>query len=290
MKNICHNSERMHAFKTPHCLLLLLCCFSCSSSEEQLKDHFNRRNQKGEYIYRKNNESFAFIDAPEKNKPNSYPWDRSLTNNNPKISKEFFRCKGSSLNPSHTVQLKTETLQQYDCNGSVKHSLPLKDGKEFVYPILIELLNHIQEITARPIVITSGHRCPEHNTYADPSPSNRYSKHMIGAEVSFYVQGLEEYPEKIVTIIQNFYKNDHLFEGNQDYIEFQRYTKKDTNTIIEPWFNKEIFVKIYKKNEGRNFDNRHPYPYLSIQVRHDRDTNEKVIYTWDKALHNYRRW
>ena len=29
-----------------------------------------------------------------------------------------------------------------------------------------------------------------------------------------------------------------------------------------PWFNKEIFIKLYRKSEGRDGDNRHPYPYL----------------------------
>lgn len=271
-------------------LTLVFFCCSCSSSDEQASNHLHNRNQKGEYIYRKHNESVATVELPEKTEPKIYPWNKGESNHFHKISKEYFRCKGSCLNPCQTVQIKGETIRQCDCNGSNKHGLPLKDDKEFIYPILINLVNHIQETTQRPVVITCGHRCPQHNTYADPSPTNQYSKHMIGAEVSFYVQGLENQPEKIVSIIQNYYKNDPQHRGNKEYEAFQRYERKDTNTAIEPWYNKEIFIKIFGRKEGRNFDNRHPYPYLSIQVRHDRETNEKVTYSWDKASRNYRRW
>lgn len=270
-------------------LLFLILCTACSSSDEQ--DIANRqKNQKGEYIYRKHNESLVIIPPPEKNHPKIYPWNKNQAANFPKITKEFFRCKGSSLNPFHNMQKKNETIRQYDCSGSSKHSLPLKDGKEFIYPVLIELLNYIQEVTERRVVITCGHRCPTHNTYADPSLANAYSKHTIGAEVSFYVQGLEEHPEQIVKIIQDFYKITPRYARDKEYEEFKRYEKSNTNVSIKPWYNKEVFIKLYKNKEGRNFDNRHPYPYLSIQLRHDRDTNEKVIYTWDKAYRNFHRW
>ena len=280
----------MKSYSSLYQLLILILLCSCSSSDEQSRNNLRNRNQKGEYIYRQHNESLASIESPEKTEPKSYPWNKDQSNKFRKISKEYFRCKGSCLNPSYAVQIKGETVRRFDCSGSNKHSLPLRDDKEFIYPILIDLVNYIQETTQRPVVITCGHRCPEHNIYADPSPSNQYSKHMIGAEVSFYVQGLENQPQKIVQLLQDYYKNDLQVSGDKDYEEFKRYEKKDTNTAIEPWFNKEIFVKIYDKNEGRNFDNRHPYPYLSIQVRYDRETKEKVMYSWDKANRNYRRW
>jgi hypothetical protein len=268
--------------------LLLLLGTGCSSEQEE--DILRQRHQKGEYIYRNHNEFLTTISSPEKTSPKIYPWNQQLSNRYPKITKDYFRCKGSCLNQVHIYKNKEEeTVRQYDCGGSSKHSLPLKDGKEFIYPILIELVNYIQDQTERCIVITSGHRCPEHNTYIDPAPSNQYSKHMIGAEVSFYVQGMEEHPEQIVKLIQLFYQKNAFYQGKKEYVTFQRYDKKtDVSTL--PWFNKEIFIKLYEKKEGRNFDNRHPYPYLSIQVRHDRDSNEQVTYSWDKAFRNYHRW
>jgi len=264
-------------------------CPGCSSSDEN-NNHSRMRHQKGEYIYRKQGETQFAVDSPEKIPNKVYPWDKMSVGNHPPITKEYFRCKGSSLNPCHSVLKNNELQHCYDCGGIEKHSLPLCNGKEHIYPILIDLLNHIQATTSKRVVITCGHRCTEHNTYADPSTQNQYSKHMIGAEVSFYVQGMEEHPEIIVKYIQDFYRDKLSYQGKKEYTEFRRYEKDDTNVSTQPWYNKEVFVKLFNKNEGRNFDNRHPYPYISIQVRYDRDLGQNVNYSWDKAYRNYLRW
>jgi hypothetical protein len=272
-------------------ILFLLIAFlftSCSSSDEEA-EVLRKLNQKGEFIYRKHNEHLFNPPLAERVTPEAYPWEKGFTGTFPKITKEFFRCKGSHLNPVRIVQQKEEIARFYDCGGSEKHSLPLRDNKEFIHPILIDLLNYIQAKTNKRVVITSGHRCPEHNTYVDPSPENQFSKHMVGAEVSFYVQGLEERPESIVKLIQDYYQKTAKYKDKKDFQEFSRYEKGDTNVSTLPWMNKEIFIKLFTKKEGRNFDNRHPYPYLSIQVRWDDIKKEKVIYTWDQANHNYLR-
>lgn len=268
--------------------LLGLICLGCSSSEDR-SQRPDQRHQIGEYIYRKQNETYFNVPLAELQSPEPYPWESGKSGNNSKITKEFFRCKGSSLNPVRVVQEKGETVRYFDCGGADKHSLPLRNNKEFIYPILIDLLNYIQTKTQKRVVVTSGYRCPEHNAYVDFSADSCYSKHMIGAEVTFYVQGLEQAPEAIVKIIQEFYKTTPKYQGLKDYLEFQRYEKGDALVSKQPWFNKEIFIKVFKPKEGRNFDNRHPYPYISIQVRYDEETKEKVIYTWDKAHHNYLR-
>jgi Peptidase M15. len=270
-------------------LLFALAATGCSSSDDADDKSSRLRNQKGEYIYRTHNESFFNIPPPQAVTPKPYPWELNTTSNYPKITKEHFRCKGNSLNPSHANTQNNGGLGAYDCGGTQKHGLPLRDGKEFIYPVLIDLLNYIQDTTGKKVVVTCGHRCPEHNAYVDPSTANQYSKHTIGAEVTFYVQGLENQPEKIVDLIQNYYKISTATQGKKDFEVFQRYDKSDANVSIQPWFNKEVFVKISSKFEGRNLDNNHPYPYVSIQVRFDRDLNEKVAYSWDKASRNYHR-
>lgn len=271
--------------------LIITSCGGCSSSTEDTQEaqQLRKRNQKGEYIYRKHDESFFTIPPAEKISPVAYPWDKGQTSLYPKITKEFFRCKGSQLNPCHIIQDKGEIRRYHDCGGAEKHSLPLREGKEFMYPILIELVNYVQNKTGKRVVITCGHRCPEHNTYSDPSTENQCSKHMIGAEVAFYVQGIEEKPELVIKHLQEFYRETPRYKGQKEFEEFQRYEKDKTNVTTPPWYNKEIFIKLFKKKEGRDFDNRHPYPYISIQVRYDRDLKEKVIYTWDKANRNYLR-
>lgn len=271
--------------------VLLLCLLaSCSGTPDTTTSDQKQNNLKGEYIYRTHDEYHYTAVMPDKVVPQPYPWEKGAVGGLPAVTKEYFRCKGSSMNPVRVVQQGGETVRYYDCGGAEKHSLPLRDSKEFVYPILVDLLNHIQTKTKKRVVITSGHRCPEHNTYVNSDKSNQCSKHMIGAEASFYVQGMEEKPEVVIKIIQDYYKTSPKYKGKKDFEEFQRYEKPDTNVSTFPWYNKEIFIKLFKKKEGRDFDNRHPYPYISIQVRFDVDKGEKVLYTWDKASRNYLRW
>ena len=258
-------------------------CLGCSESE-------NKANiPKGEYIYRLHDEYLFISPAPEKKGILKYPWEDDVANNLPKITKEFFRCKGSHLNPDRSFKKNGKTIKISDCGGIDKHSLPFRDNQEFIYSILLKLLNHLQAKTGKRVVITSGHRCPEHNTYVDDSLGNSYSKHMIGAEVSFYMQGLENQPEKVLEFLLDYYRENANYKGQPEFVEFKRYEKEDCNVSIPPWYNKEVFIKLFKPNEGRNLDNRHLYPYLSIQVRYDINREERVVYSWEEANQNYRR-
>ncbi len=282
----------MHMKKTI-CLGIgtLLLVSACSNQDEPRQEQIRKLNQKGEYIYRLDHEYLFTAEAPKPKPAEPYPWEAGVNYPYLKLTKEFFRCKGSPLNPSRVVQQPgKEPLRFHDCGGAEKHSLPLRNQKEFIYPILIDLLNYIQAKTGKKVVITCGHRCPDHNSYADPSPENQYSKHLIGASASFYVQGLENQPETILKWIFDYYKQTPKYKGLKEYQEFTRYDKGDLNVSTAPWMNKEIFVKLFKKNEGRDFDNRHPYPYFDIQVRYDWDLQEPVQYSWDKAQRNFLRW
>jgi len=218
----------------------------------------------------------------------SYPWEAAHKENISPITKEYFRCKGFTLNPPLPIMKQGQLIENiFDCRGT--HSLPIKHNQEHIYPILIKLLNEIQRKTTKPVIITSGHRCPQHNRYVDPSMNNRGSKHQIGAEVAFYVAGLENEPEKILDIIFQFYQSHpHYTAEKSSYCVFQRY-EKTTNVRTAPWFNKEIFVKLFLPDEGRNAENTHPFPYISIQVRFDQDTNMRVIYSEKEAkcLYHY---
>lgn len=265
-------------------LLLLIVLCGCSSVEEGEYNSLKDQNLKGEYIYRSKEVKNFTITPLNRRVRSKYPWENNLVGEHPKITKEFFRCKGQILNPPRIVtEGGGEPIRIADCGGIEKHSLYLRDGKEFIYPILIDLLNYVQAKTGKRVVITSGYRCPEHNNYVDPAISNQASKHMVGAEVDFYVQGLENRPDSIVKLLMEYYK------GQKDLETFQRYDKQDCNVSTPPWMNKEIFIKVFHSSEGRNFDNRHPYPYISLQVRFDRDRKEKVVYNWNDAFHNYLR-
>lgn len=238
-----------------------------------------RKNAEIEYLL-PNQEDLSTPDfgIPYPQKLPPYSWEERYVGRLPRINKEFFRCRGSYSNAPRDIQEGNRDKGQYvDCGGSAQHGLPLKDEQEFVYPVLIDILNTLQEKTGKRVVITCGHRCPLHNSYADSSPSNRASKHMIAAEVDFYVEGMESQPEKIVELILKLYPEE----------SFHRYTKQDTNVRIQPWYNHEIFVKLYQRDEGRDLDNRHSYPYIGVQVRSHE--GKRVSYTWEQATRYYRR-
>ncbi|WP_237753486.1 hypothetical protein [Candidatus Protochlamydia amoebophila] len=260
---------------------------SCSSSS---KSTVTPSSLTGEYIYRHHEDSQIQVEPMIFVKRKTYPWEENQSGAYPKITKDFFRCKGTSLNPVRLVQKEKELVRYYDCGGPQKHSLPLKNQKEFIYPILIDLLNYIQVKTNKRVVITCGHCCPDHNVYVDSSPSYQFNKHLIGAEVDFYVQGLEYQPEKIIELILNYYQEMPKYKGLKDFQEFKRYEKGDSKVSTKPWYNQEIFLKLIKKSEGRDFDNRHSYPYLSVQVRYDWETKQKVHYSWSQAFGNFHRW
>ncbi len=271
-------------------ILLALLLVSCSGADDAFSDATRRRNQVANYIDRYHDEALYRPTPPVWQPPEGYPWETQGTGKHPRITKEYFRCKGCEYNPMRVVeQPGAKPVYYADCGGAERHSLPLRNGEEFIYPILIDVLNYVQEQTGHRVVITAGHRCPEHNRYVDPSKANSTSKHMVGAEVSFYVQGMEGAPEAIVELILAFYRDNPKYAGQKEYTQFQRYDK-ETDVSTAPWYNKEVFVKIYRADEGRDLDNRHPYPYLSIQVRYDRDTQQRVQYQWRDANRNYHRW
>ncbi len=256
--------------------------------EKGEKEKIRQRNCKGEYIYRSQGDFFYPIAEPAHTPRAPYPWESDA--NLPRITKDFFRCKGSSANaPVLDLSDPEKPAPCADCDGGTRHGLPIIHGKEGVYPILIDLLNYVQKKTGRRVVITCGHRCPAHNAYSDLSKENKTSKHQIGAEVDFYVQGMEDRPQEIVGLLMQYYQETPAYQGEKEFQNFQRYERPDAKTEIQPWMNKEIYIKLNQKHEGRDADNRHPHPYIAVQVRYDRDKKERVLYDWGKANKGYPR-
>ena len=272
-------------------VLMVLTLFSlmgCQGVEESEYEKIRKVNAVKEPIYRYHDEVQYTIDTPIHRIREKYPWEEGMIRGHHKITKEFFRCKGNSLNaPKATLTKNYEESYHFDCGGLEEHSLPMRGDQEFIYPILIDLLNYLQEKTGCKVVITSGHRCPKHNLYLDPSKGNKLSKHLIGAEVDFFVETMEKDPEKVVKLLIEFYKEQ---ENDFEYKTFHRYEKGDTNVSTKPWYNKEVFIKLHKPFEGRDIDNDHSHPYISIQVRYDRQAKRRASYTWDQAFNGYLRW
>ena len=263
--------------------VLLLLFFSCSRMDQSENEKVRKYNEKKETIYRLSHEKI-FTDVKSGAKVREkYPWEEVYMGNLLKINKEYFRCKGSDINPPIKAEGGKEEI--LDCGGLDKHGLPFHEKGEYVYPVLIELLNYLQEKSGMPVVITTGHRCPQHNRYADRSKVMQSSKHQIGAEVDFYIEGYEEKPLEVVKWIMDYYQQSANIEDNR----FFRCQKNPENLKHPGWYNKESLLRIHEKNEGRDFDNRHPYPYITIEVRFDSQKNEPVNFDWDKAIKGYLR-
>ncbi|MCB1180661.1 MAG: hypothetical protein KDK55_01385 [Chlamydiia bacterium] len=273
----------MHAKQYKLLSLLFILLFSACQDMHQKK-------KSGEAIYRCKNETYFTLENPQSRPLPVYSWDHRFAGKYPRITKEFFRCKGNPLNPIREWKREgKETLYYRDCYGKGGHGLPLREGKEFIYPCLVEILNYIQEKTGHRVVITTGHRCQEHNLYCDPTPSNWGSKHLLGAECDFFVETMETNPQEIVDLIISYYQQVPPFKGDTEYEIFKRYYREGLNVAHPPWYNKEIFIKLYQEGEGRDLDNQHSHPYIGIQLRMDRETGRPVVFN-EKEAQKFRRY
>lgn len=262
-------------------ILVVLLATSCSEAPD--------KRVRKEPIRRLSSQATFALNAPSQNSPPLYTWDAAYSELAP-ITKEHLRCKGDPKHPirHETIQDKEERLQ--DCIGGTRHSLPIHEGEEIEYPGLLELLNYLQSKTERRLVITCGHRCPDHHKYAEPLTGQTSSKHLVGAEVDFYIEGYEENPQAIVDLIFTYYREHPELSKKTKYTQFERYTKPDTNVRTQPWFNKEVFVKMFAADEGRDFDNAHHHPYIGIMLRYDRARKQTVRYSWNQAYRGYYLW
>jgi hypothetical protein len=270
-------------------LILLVLLAGCCGFEESQSRAIRRANEKAEYIYRRHDEQRFQLPQPTPRSRGPVPscaLNGTGSQQHPRITKEFFRCRGSSTHPIRSCkEASGDTVQLLDCTGPAGHGLPLRDGNEFVYPILIDLLNYVQDQTGKRVVITSGHRCPAHARYIDPRPSSQTTRHLIGAAVDFYVEGTD--PLTVVQLLQAFYRQPGYQKADQ---EFARSTKLDPGTSIPAWYNREILIKLLGPSEERNLDNNHTHSYITLQVRWDRATSKRVVTTWQEAFYNYPRW
>lgn len=263
-----------------HIFLLLFSLLSgCLGLEKSESKKLKRENLTFKLIKNRKKEAHTLMIPPPKLlslSKNRYPWDHKYIHNHPRITKEYFRCKGNLLNPFLRIESTShQVTYQIDCGGIHSHSLPIREGKEFIYPILINLLNFVQEKSKHRVIITSGHRCPIHNSYIDPSKKNRLSKHLMGAIVDFYVEKMEQNPLAIVAILKSYYDHTPFF------LPFRETANK--------WKNKEITITLHESDQDRNKDNDHPYPYLSIEVNYHREIKRFVPFSWQKAYQNFYR-
>lgn len=117
------------------------------------------------------------------------------------LTRDHFRCKGRgdrapiALNDGNYL---------FDCWGR-EHGLPWIEGREFVEPLLILLLNGVQNELQSPVTIFSGHRCPAHHRYLTQGEGSATDRHLIGAAADFELNGYTQEPQTVVAAIQKVF-------------------------------------------------------------------------------------
>lgn len=252
-------------------IFVLVFLVSCSSADQRLEKKRMNNNKTIEKIYRLSDEKVYVHEEFKLCKRELYPWENNCIF--PKITIDHFRCRGSS---SSKEKKQGDKVFQ-DCKGLYEHGLPYVDGQEFIFPVLITILNKLQNSLQKKIIITSGHRCPKHNSYVTLG-SSKLSRYMIGAKVDFYVEGMEENLLDVISSVLDLYKED-----NQEYAVFEKITKENGNF---KWQNKEIQISLEENNENSP-QKTSKEQVISIEVLYDREKKEGIILDWDKAYKGF---
>lgn len=250
--------------------------FSCSGLEQSEQEKIKKLHAHAEPILRYAHETFHAISFPEKKERERYSWENTKAHQFAKITKEALRCKGSA---KAQPKILKENSVLIDCQGPDKHSLPLFDDKEGVYPALLEMLNFLQDHLQKKVVVTAGHRCYAHQAYVLGTTSGAVTKYLIGAQVDFLVEGMSSW-SKVVECLTKYFL--------QTYGESQEYHLEKAAGNL--WQNKEIALKYFTKYEGRNEDNCHDLPYFSLELRHDRSEDKKITVHYQQAIQGYYRF
>ncbi|MGC9366642.1 MAG: D-Ala-D-Ala carboxypeptidase family metallohydrolase [bacterium] len=193
----------------------------------------------------------------------------------PDLTPDDFRCKGDSA--VHPV-CRWNNHEYCDCRGG---GLP----QAGIDPQLLNLLNELQRRFNKPVIVNSGYRCPQHNSYIAAelynwtddcgNPGNPYevstqSRHMMGAAADFYVQDYELNPVEVIDTILSiqglnqqspevriYWVNQKKRDGSYstDYYHYRAYSTPQ-------WW-----IHPYAPQEGRDLDNRH-YSGVYIHIHH----------------------
>jgi hypothetical protein len=267
-------------------ILYLLLLIGCSGLEKAQQAKIRKGNEVKDPIVRLSSELYFTNSLPRRKEKEKYPWEERYIGSFTKITKESFRCRGSSSHGERMI-INSDGLEErlVDCEGLGSHSLPVREGEEFIYDILIDLLNHVQAKNKKRVIITSGYRCPIHNRYCNHTKINASSKHQIGGEVDFYVEGMEQDVEVIVEQLIDYYK-----EQEPSYQQFRKVIREKNGIQYPVWSNKEISISISHYKISGDLDNAFSHPYITIDLKLDRERGERVEYSWQKANNGYMRY
>ncbi|MCH9613158.1 MAG: hypothetical protein SP1CHLAM54_01540 [Chlamydiia bacterium] len=235
--------------------ILFLLLIGCSDLKTVKEDEIKRKNATFEPIVRRQEDVCFPIFIPLLKQRNVYPWEEKSAHLEP-LTINDMRCKGDKDHPSRILPVSAfELTELADCHP---HSLPKSEGVEVYSKTILDLLNLIQRELKKPVRITSGHRCPIHNLYNDPTGSAVFNKHLVAGEVDFIVEGATK--EEVFALIKQNVRGPVTSLPEREEWAF--------DDVIVRW---KGTVDIY------DFDNRHNTPYFTLEDRH-------LPLTWDLAF------
>ena len=193
------------------------------------------------------------------NRP-SYPWDPMLSNT-PRINKYHFCCRGSIEHPVY----QTDKGWFSDCAGGQVHSLPLREDEEWISPVLIVLLNDLQDYFQTTAQVQCGHCCPIHYRYRIEKGERAVRRHMIGAAVDFTLKH-KSVDDVIPYLIErvNLYSSHPLSSIDPAYAQ-----------APSAWKNKHFKIHTldnYSQEKSKA---------IRIEVFHDPILDENIRFQWD---------
>jgi hypothetical protein len=171
------------------------------------------------------------------------------------LTRDHFRCKGKA---AHGPIALSDGSYLFDCWG-YDHGLPWIEDREFVEPLLIDLLNGLQRELKSSVVILSGHRCPIHHRYLTQGQGSSTDKHLIAAAVDFRLQGYENTPAESVQAIQKIFRS--LSED----------PKAKLVTTPEGWENYFCDLKWHPAGTAVSLDHPPEYGYFELILSHRLD-------------------
>ncbi len=249
--------------KTVSLIMLVFFGYGCSSFERSEREKIKQQHVSLEEIKRLYRETKLYLPPLLANPLPLYPWDKTDRHGLRRITLEDFRCRGNKQN----LMYLEKGHAYFDCRGKLSHSLPVRQGKEFIYPHLIELLNFIQDSLGKKVYVIQGHCCPQHYGYANRSKSFPCNKYMVGAACDFYVASLEYEPEVGLKSLAQYYSPSAMLSSLVVY--------------------KNAYIKA-QVHDGSYHALLHPY--LSVQILYDPSLQEGVSLDWKGAYNSCWQW
>lgn len=184
-----------------------------------------------------------------------------------RINKYHFCCGGSIEHPIY----ETDKGWFSDCSGGQVHSLPLKDNEEWISPILITLLNDLQDHFETAAVVLCGHCCPIHYRYRIEKGQRAVRRHMMGAAVDFKLKK-KPAQQTIDYLVEraNWYSADPLSPIDPTY-----------SHSTKAWKNRHFKIHLLENYESDQT------AAIRIEVFHDPIIDETIRFQWDTTEQLY---